>query len=154
MNTPDLRGVRVLADMTNDQVGALLNYGEWLRFAPGEQIVKQGEPADALFLLVEGKTGAYSTDARGNETHLRTTETGGHFGEIGVLESGIRTATVKAITPCVVFRVDAPRFRELLKAPELATPLLHGLSRSLAIRLADITNRFSELHALRDVWMV
>ncbi|HWV99064.1 MAG TPA: cyclic nucleotide-binding domain-containing protein [Candidatus Acidoferrum sp.] len=154
MSTPDLRGVRILADMTNQQVGALLSYGEVLRFAPGDKIVRQGDPADALFLLMDGTTGAYFTDARGNETHLRTTETGGHFGEIGVLESGVRTATVKATTACVAFRMDAQQFRNLLKAPELATPLLHGLSRSLAIRLADITNRFSELRALKDVWLV
>lgn len=154
MSTPDLRGIRILADMTNDQVDALMSFGEVLRFAPGEKLVKQGEPANALYLLMEGKISAYSTDARGNETHLRTTETGGHFGEIGVLESGVRTATVKAISDCAVFRMDAQQFRNLLKSPDLAAPLLHGLSRSLAIRLADITNRFSELRALKDPWMV
>lgn len=154
MTTPDLRGVRILADMTNAQLGALLNYGEILQFDAGRVIVAQGDRADALFLLLEGKAGAYVTDPYGNETHLRTTEAGGHFGEIGVLEAGSRTATVKAVTPCTVFRLNARAFRDILKTPDLATPLLHGLSRSLAIRLADITARFAELRSLKDAWLV
>src|SRR6266700_2981533 len=55
MNPPELRGVRILADMTNAQLQMLLTYGQVLPFAPGQIIVGQGNTAEALFLLVEGK---------------------------------------------------------------------------------------------------
>ena len=154
MNPPELRGVRILADMTNAQLQMLLTYGQVLPFAPGQIIVGQGNTAEALFLLVEGKVGVYVRDQQGNEVHLRTTESGGHFGEVGLLDAGRRTANVRALTQCTVFRLDAGAFKELLKAPDLAVPLLYGLSRSLAIRLADITRRLSELRAHDELWMV
>jgi CRP-like cAMP-binding protein len=154
MNVPDLRGVRILAGMDNAHVGALGAFGKVLQFAPGQRIVLQDEPADAFFFVLEGQAGAYFTDPHGNEVPLRTIETGGYFGEIGLLESGRRTATVKAVGPCTVFRLDADSFQKLLKVPELAVPLLHGLSRSLAIRLTDITRRLTELRSFADFWIV
>jgi len=154
MNPPELRGVRILADMANAQLQMLLTYGQVQAFTPGQLILAQGDTAEALFLLLEGKVGAYVRDQHGNEVHLRTTESGGHFGEVGLLEAGRRTASVRALTQCTVFRLDAGAFKQLLKAPDLAVPLLYGLSRSLAIRLADITHRLSELQAHDELWMV
>src|SRR5437870_2032124 len=69
MNPPELRGVRILADMTNAQLQMLLTYGQVLPFAPGQIIVGQGNTAEALFLLLEGTVGAYVRDQHGNEVH-------------------------------------------------------------------------------------
>jgi CRP/FNR family transcriptional regulator, cyclic AMP receptor protein len=154
MHVPELRTIRILADMSSSQLDALSNYGEVLRLSAGEAIVRQGDPADAMFLLLDGKVGAYVTDPKGNETHLRTIESGGHFGEIGLLEHGRRTASLRTMTPCQVFRLDASAFGELLKAPDLAVHFLHGLSRSLALRLADITSRFADARSFKEAWML
>ncbi len=154
MNSPDLRGVRILADMNNSQVSALGAFGRIVNSPRGEQIASQGEPADAMYFLLQGEAAAYVTDGNGGEVHLRTLEPGGYFGEIGLLESGHRTATVKAITDCTLFRLDAASFKRLLQVHDLAAPLLHGLSRSLAIRLADITRRMSDLRSFAEHWSV
>jgi len=154
MDTPELRGVRILADLNNAQLHALLRYGSIAEFSPGQIICRQGETSESLFLVLEGKVGVYVSEAHGNEIHLRTIESGGHFPEIGVLEGGNRTATVKALSQCKLFRFDAKAFQDLLKAPELAAPFLHGLSRSLAIRLTDLTNRVGALWSLKDFWTI
>jgi CRP-like cAMP-binding protein len=154
MDGSELRGIHILADLTNDQLGELVNYGEFLPFAAGHKIVNQGERADAMFLLVNGTVAAYAKGKDGNESPLRTIEAGGHFGEIGLLEDGIRTASVRAETNCRVFRLRRDSFRVILQKPELATPFLHSLSRSLAIRLADITSRLSEARSLKDAWVI
>lgn len=139
--------------MTDAQLNALSGYGKLLEFAPSQLIVEQGAPSNGLFLLLEGKVGAYVTEAHGNEVHLRTIESGGHFGEIGLL-GGKRSANVKAISRCRVFSLDDKAFQGLMKTPDLAAPLLHGLSRSLAIRLADVTNRMATLWSQKDLWNV
>ncbi len=154
MAASELRGIHILADLTDDQLGVLINYGEILPFAAGHKIVNQGERAEAMFMLISGKVAAYVKGKDGNESHLRTTEKGGHFGEIGLLEDGIRTTSVRAETNCRVFRLRKDSFREILRKPELATPLLHSLSRSLAIRLADITSRLSDARSLKDAWLI
>ena len=154
MQTPELKNVRILAEMSHAQLDALLKYGQIVEFSPGQTIVKQGSASDALFLVLDGKVGVYATEEHGNEIHLRTIEKGGHFGEIGLLEGGKRTANVKALERCRLFSLDGKSFKQLLQVPELAVPFLHGLSRSLAIRLTDMTNRVTQLWALKDMWTV
>ena len=154
MPKPDLRNIRILAEMTPAHLDALLKYGRVVEFTAGQTIVKQGSASAELFLVLEGKVGAFLDERHGNEIHLRTIETGGHFGEIGLLEGGKRTATVKALEPSRLFSLDAASFAKLLKEPGLAVPFLHGLSRSLAIRLTDMTNRVGELWAIKDSWAV
>jgi CRP-like cAMP-binding protein len=152
MDKSELRGIHILADFTNEQLDELATFGEILPYTSGQKIVSQGERADAMFLLVSGTVAAFAKGTDGNESHLRTTEAGGHFGEIGLLEQGTRTASVRAECSCRVFRLKKDSFREILKKPDLATPLLYSLSRSLAIRLADITSRLSAARSLRDAW--
>lgn len=144
--------MRILADLTNDQLTELAQFGQMLTFPSGKILVAQGEPADAMYLIIDGKAGAYFTDSDKNETHLRTLDSGAQFGEMGLLESGDRTATVRAVNTCKVFRLDAEGFAQLLKRPELASRFLLGLSRSLAARLAHITNRYADARSLKDIW--
>lgn len=152
MATSELRKIHVLANLTDEQLAALTTFGEIVSVAAGQKIISQGERADAMFMLISGKVAAFARGKDGNESHLRSTEAGGHFGEIGLLEHGIRTASVRAETNCRVFRLGQDSFQAILKQPELATPLLYSLSRSLAIRLADITSRLSEARSLKDSW--
>jgi CRP/FNR family cyclic AMP-dependent transcriptional regulator len=140
--------------MTDAQLNALAKYGQSLEFSPAQMIVQQGDHSNTLFLVLDGKVGAYIKESHGNEVHLRTIESGGHFGEVGLLDGGGRTANIRALSQCRLFSLDEKAFQELLKTPDLAAPLLHGLSRSLAIRLADVTNRMAQLWSLKDIWQV
>jgi CRP-like cAMP-binding protein len=154
VNAAELRGIHILAGLTNDQLEVLLTFGEILPYGEGEMIINQGERADAMFMLVHGTVAAFVKAKDGHESPLRTIEAGRHFGEIGVLEDGIRTASVRAKTNCRVFRVRKDAFQEILRKPELAAPLLYNLSRSLALRLADITSRLSDARLNKDSWQV
>jgi len=141
--------------MSKDQLKALAEFGKAVEFAPGEAIVKQGAVSDSLFLVLEGEAGVYATDQHGGQIHLRTIKTGGHFGEIGFLKAGKRAAHVKALTRCTLFELDENSLRELLKKPDLAVSFLHGLSRSLAGRLAEMTTRFADFRSsVKDMWTI
>ena len=152
MATSELRKIHILANLTDEQLAALATFGEIVAVAAGQKIISQGERADAMFMLISGRVAAFAKGKEWNESHLRNTEAGGHFGEIGLLEEGVRTASVRAESECRVFCLKKDSFRAILKQPVLATPLLYSLSRSLALRLADITNRLSEARSLKDAW--
>src|SRR2546428_951709 len=106
MASAQLKGVRILADMTDTQLDELQRYGKITQLAPGQAVIGQGDESDAMYLVLEGKVGAYVTDPQGNETHLRTIESGGYFGEIGLLVAGKRTASLRTLSTCTVFRID------------------------------------------------
>ena len=151
MKIPELKRIRLLAGWSENELEALGERGEIITFSPGEVLFKQGQRADAMYFILKGKVGAYATGPGDGDILLKTIETGGHFGEIGLLQSGARTANVRAIEPCRLFRLNGEAFQGILKTPEIGVPLLHSLSRSLALRLAVVTTRFTELRSSKDV---
>lgn len=64
----------------------------------GEVVVRQGERGAELFIIAGGQADV-SVLERGEERSLRKLKPGDFFGERALLEGGIRTATVRALTP-------------------------------------------------------
>jgi hypothetical protein len=100
-------------------------------FRAGTSIVREGEPADALYVLVEGELEVTARgEAGGPERHLRTLRAPAYFGEIGVLEHIPRTATVTAVTSCRCEKIDGEEFLQALTAaPPSATLMENAVSR-------------------------
>jgi LmbE family N-acetylglucosaminyl deacetylase len=64
-------------------------------FPPGTCVIEQGEPADALYLILNGTADALHERHDGHLTHLRPMRAGDFFGELGLI-TGQRTAHVVA----------------------------------------------------------
>jgi ATP-binding cassette subfamily B protein len=100
------------------------------RFAFGEVIVREGDDADAFFVLVSGTARAVKTGDRGEEVALNTIAAGESFGERGLIQSGPRTATVRASTEVEVLRLDRSVFRALIASnPDVAERLERQIRR-------------------------
>jgi CRP/FNR family transcriptional regulator, cyclic AMP receptor protein len=78
---------------------------------PGHAIVTEGEYTDRFYVLLSGLA-AVAQDGRGARAVIRPGET---FGEVAPLMRMERTATVTAMTPCVVASCDRATFDELLR---------------------------------------
>ena len=86
----------------------------------GETIVRQGDKADAFYVLVAGRARVLRTDAEGQEVSLNRLRPGDVFGEAALLSEEPRNATVRCSTSVEVLRLDRGEFLELLgKHPEL-----------------------------------
>jgi len=105
------------------------------RFEFGEVIVRQGDPADAFFMLASGRARVLKTTNSGEELSLNRLVPGDEFGEGALLEGGTRAATVRASTSVDALRLDRDRFLAL--AAEF--PSLRGALELLA--------RWRTLHA-------
>ena len=105
---------------------------EPVEFAPGHAIVREGEPADALYVILEGSVGVTAHGETGAEQRLRTMGPETYFGEIGLLERIPRTATVTAEAPTRLYRIDGEEFLEALTTTAPATSLLEGARTRLA----------------------
>jgi len=86
----------------------------------GDVIVRQGENADAFYVLVAGRARVLRTTAEGQEVSLNTLRPGDVFGETALLSDEPRNATVRASSSLVVLRLDRAEFLELVtEQPEL-----------------------------------
>jgi MFS family permease len=89
--------------------------------SPGSVLIRQGEPADALYVL---RAGTVEIDVDG--AVVATLADGSFFGELGLLEGVPRTATVRAITACTLLRIDGDAFIDALTSAPLASTALEG----------------------------
>lgn len=97
------------------------------RFAAGAQLVRAGDPGDALHIVLDGEV---SVLRRGRSS--RGLGVGSIVGELALLDGGPRTASVVAQGDVVTLTVPASRFRKLLRAePSIAIGIAEELARRL-----------------------
>jgi MFS family permease len=100
-----LRGVSMFAPLSVSTVEQLAGSLSPLHFAPGEVLMRAGDPGDRFILIDAG-----SVEVEQAGTTLRTIGAGGHVGEVALLRSIPRTATVRAVTETTAFGMDSPSF--------------------------------------------
>lgn len=101
------------------------------RFEPGAVLVREGEPGDSLFLIVSGTVVVKTEAPEGESVELSRLSAGEFFGEVSLLTSRPRTATVVAETP--------------VEALELSRNAVGGLRE----RFPNIDQSLSEIHERR-----
>jgi MFS family permease len=107
-----------------------------VRVSPGEVVVRQGDPADRFFHILDGSFEVTQTkDPGGAPRFLRTMGPDDVFGEVGLLGGVPRTATVTAAGEGVLLALDGRRFLELVGSGPGLTSRLLDLHRGAATRL-------------------
>lgn len=127
-----LRNIPLFAGLPTARLKLIAYTSEVVRFEPGEVIVRQGDPADAVYVLAEGEADVLLTGDDGHEMLLGTMGRHTLFGEIAVLCNGRRTTTVRAKGPVTTFKIAAKVFLDLLRSsPEIAMQVMTVLAQRL-----------------------
>jgi CRP/FNR family cyclic AMP-dependent transcriptional regulator len=99
-----------------------------VRYMEGAAVVKAGEPGDSFFVILEGQ--ARVVDGSGQV--LSRLLPGDFFGEISLLDGGVRTATVMSETPMTMLELKRTRFLRMLREePDVAVKLLNHVAGML-----------------------
>ncbi|HZI44401.1 MAG TPA: Crp/Fnr family transcriptional regulator [Ilumatobacter sp.] len=83
------------------------------RFARGEVIFHEGDPGDALHLIVKGHVSVRTSTPRGDQAILRVLGPDDVVGEFALISPGPRAATVTALEPTETMMLDRESFAEL-----------------------------------------
>jgi CRP-like cAMP-binding protein len=111
------------------------------RYRAREVVLKKGDPALQLFVIVSGRLKALTSGSDGRQAALNIMGPGEVFGEVAVLDGQPRSATITAIEPCellVIHRNELLHFLE--RSPSAALKLLEVLAR----RLRLLSERFED----------
>jgi HlyB family type I secretion system ABC transporter len=108
----------------------------------GDGIVRQGDPADAFYVLTRGRARALKIKGDGEEIPLAVLKPGDSFGEAALAEGGTRNATVRCSTAVDVLRIDRADFLELVRrVPDLKQYIeTTGRNRALQSFLYQFSN--------------
>jgi CRP-like cAMP-binding protein len=140
-----LEGLGIFAAATRAVLESLAAAEIAVEFAAGTPIVREGDSADAMYVLVEGEVEvAARGEAGGPPRVLRRMRGPTYFGEIGVLEHIPRTATVTATTPCRCERIDADRLLAALTTSPPSSTMMENARSRLAVTHPSRRATFAE----------
>jgi CRP/FNR family transcriptional regulator, cyclic AMP receptor protein len=139
-----LRRVKALAELSDEQLARFMAYMEPQTVRQWAQIVKQGDPDDGMYLVLDGELRVRLLIG-GKETILTTLGPGECFGEIALFDQGPRSADVIANKDSVLLKITTESFDKLRReAPELSAPILFAISKTLAARIRADNKRIKD----------
>ena len=110
-----LKSIDILASLDPYEHQVLVDAFHEVKVDAGEYIIKQGEDGDDFYFLEKGEAIALKTlEGEDKETEVYKYGRGGYFGEIALLHSVKRQASVKALTDCVLMSIDKNSFERIL----------------------------------------
>lgn len=127
-----LQRVGIFAEASRPMLETLARSATEQDVAAGTVVIREGDEADALYLLLDGEMSVQSRGESAIETTLPSMGPGACFGEIGLLERIPRTATVTAAAPSRLLRIDGEQFLEALNDSPASVSLLEGARGRLA----------------------
>ncbi|MFZ0181419.1 MAG: MFS transporter [Candidatus Dormiibacterota bacterium] len=98
----------------------------------GTVLIREGAEADDFFVLTAGEVEVLAAGEAGAEQTLGVLAPPNYFGEIGLLGHRPRTATVKAIAPCTLYRINGSDFVEAMTVASLSPSALGRAQARLA----------------------
>ena len=107
------------------------------RYRRGEVIVAEGEPADRFYVITSGEAEVIQWSAD-RDVYIGTLQPGQFFGEVGLLTSGRRSATVRAVGNVKALTLDEGVFNQLVRRSESTAA---GLAQLLQVRSVRVTPR-------------
>ena len=87
------------------------------RFRRGEVIVREGDRADRFYIIDAGQVEGTQSAPEG-DVHVLSMGAGEYFGEVGLLATGTRTATVRAVSEVRVLSLNRVQFQALVDSSE------------------------------------
>lgn len=127
----------LLSKLTFEQVLEISEHCELLKFKAGEAIVNQGDLADKFYVITQGHVKVVNITDEGSEILIGYLHTGDYFGEVGLLQSHPRTATIRASDheEVHVIAISREGFSELLQESESASA---DISQAMYDRLMEM----------------
>ena len=83
-------------------------------FEAGEVIVRQGDPGDLMYVMIDGEVEVVQQQAEGGEHVVATLTQGAWFGEMALFNEEPRSATVRTLTTVNVLSMDRRAFQTLV----------------------------------------
>jgi CRP-like cAMP-binding protein len=132
-----LRNVPMFAGLVPDDLEELALVVQERIFMPNDDLCREGDSGDAVFVVVKGKVRVFTTGSGGERT-LSELGAGACIGEMAVLDSAPRSATVRALERTRAVIIPGDGFKQLLsERPEMSLTIVGELVRRMRGMMAS-----------------
>ncbi|HEX4975018.1 MAG TPA: Crp/Fnr family transcriptional regulator [Pseudomonadales bacterium] len=144
----NLQAVPLFKNLSAEDLEKISQYASSRSFPKNTVIINEGDDTDSLYLIDKGSVKVYLSDNNGKEVIINTLESGEYFGELAILSSGKRSASVMTLENTTLSLINKNNFKNLLlNQPTIAYVLIENLAQ----RVRELTENIKSL-ALQDVY--
>jgi CRP-like cAMP-binding protein len=142
-----LQNVPILAGMDEAALEFLCQRGSESQAPAGTVILTEGDAGNRFFVIRAGSVRVCKRFNQPDELELARLGAGDFFGEMCILETLPRSATVQALTETQLFSVTSLTFYQLYKTiPSQYSILVLNIARDLSRRLRHVDEEFAARH--------
>jgi CRP/FNR family cyclic AMP-dependent transcriptional regulator len=136
--------VPIFAGLNEPAIRLLIDEAEEITAPAGSVIVSEGESGHQMYVIASGLVRVCKKFDRADETELARLRAGNFFGEMCILETLPRAATVQAVPDTTLYTLSSQTFYHLFKAmPDQYSLLLLNISRDLSRRLRHLDELYA-----------
>ncbi len=137
-----LRTIPLFSELSSSELHLLFKSSAKSLVGKGNVVFQEGDPGDHLLIILSGRVKVSLLGKEGKEFILAILGPGSFLGEMALLESAPRSATVSTIELSVFLRLDQANFTALLhKHPSIALKLL----KAICTRLRETDERLRSI---------
>jgi SulP family sulfate permease len=108
-----------------------------LQFQPGDIIARQGDAADSMHFILEGRVGIIVDQGEHRSVRVRSLGARTTIGEMGLITHRPRSATIQAEAPSILYEFRTGDFEQLQRErPALSLALMRYVTAVMAERLS------------------
>ena len=127
-----LASVELFGEMNEEEIDDLTTLAQVKKLEKDTTVFHAGDPADSVFVVASGRVKVVITSSDGKEFILTVLGAGQVFGEMALLESAPRSASVVTLSSVEVLVINRTDFQRLLESnPRISLRLMAILSRRL-----------------------
>ena len=127
-----LASVELFGEMLEEEIDDLTALAQIKKLSKDTTVFHAGDPADAVFVVASGRVKVVITSSDGKEFILTVLGAGQVFGEMALLESAPRSASIVTLSAVEVLVISRSDFQRLLdSSPRISQRLMAILSRRL-----------------------
>ncbi len=143
----EIEGVPIFAGLQPEALDLLLEQAKRESFAAGSLIVREGETGNRMFIVESGRVRVVKDFGKETSVELVVFGPKDFFGEMCILETLPRIATVEAVTDATTVSFSCFAFHHLYKAmPAQYSILILNIARDLSRRLRRSDEVFASKH--------
>lgn len=137
VTTAMLREIGLFGGLDDATLEVLASELPMLQADVGERVVKEGDPAREMYVVVAGELEVLKRSKGGAEVRVAMLGGGDWFGEMAIVDVQPRSATVRALAPSFLLRMSAEHVDQLLYRRDLKaySLLVMNIARELSRRL-------------------
>jgi CRP-like cAMP-binding protein len=145
-----LRKVPFFGGLDSAKLKLLAFTSRALKFAPGECLMRKGEPADSAYVILDGEVEVVGETEVG-EFVIAVVGRNQLQGEMGVITNTPRGATVRAKTPVHALRISGDVFLRLItENPDCALDVMRQYCARVNASNARLASAQREMDSLRE----